>query len=89
MTRRVQMYSVWDQGTESFLRPFTATADGEATRLFKDICNTPDHPMARHPEHYTLYNIGEFDEINGVFHDKPNQVLLTAIAAIDTNEATQ
>jgi len=62
----VIILTIRDAASESFMRPFFARATGEGVRIFRDLVNDPDHPVGVHPEDYTLFAIGEFDEAEGV-----------------------
>lgn len=55
------MYTIFDAATGAYLRPFVAEADGQATRMFKDIATDPGHDVGRHPKDYTLWRVGIFD----------------------------
>lgn len=60
------MATIFDSAAECYQRPFFCRAVGEATRIFSDLVNDPDHPVGQHPDHYTLFRIGEFSEFSGV-----------------------
>ena len=60
------------------MRPFTAQAIGEASRLFEDECKNPETPMHKHPEDYALFQIGTFDQLTGTI--KPMEPLCLARA---------
>lgn len=64
---KLQIYSVYDKGCGAFLQPFFARALGEAIRSFMDACMKDGLPFNAHPDHYTLYHHGEFDDGSGVF----------------------
>lgn len=63
---KLQIFSVRDAKAEAFMRPFFAPNRGVGVRLFSDAINqNPEEPFARHPEDYTLFHVGEFDELTG------------------------
>lgn len=64
--RHLVICSIHDSASESYGRPFMVQARGEAVRLFGDLANDLDHPVGQHPDHYTLYVVGEFDQSSGV-----------------------
>jgi hypothetical protein len=47
--------------------PFCTTNSGIALRAFTDACNSSTHPLGQHPEDYTLFYLGEFDDSLGNF----------------------
>lgn len=60
-----QIFTVYDSKAQAYLQPFYAPTKGAAIRVFSDICNDGTHPFNRHPEDYTLFALGEFDDNNG------------------------
>ena len=62
----LKAFCIFDAAAAAAMRPFFAHNAGAAIREFTDIVNNPEHPIGRHPEDYTLFAIGEFDERNGV-----------------------
>lgn len=75
---RLNAYTIFDSATGAYSRPFFSTADGDATRNFSDIANDPEHPIGKHPEHYSLYRVGTFDDQTGQFSPEPNTHLANA-----------
>ena len=59
---RYFLYSVFDSASAMYERPFCAQADGAAIRSFTDIACDADHPIGMHPEHYSLFRLGTFDD---------------------------
>ena len=57
--------SIYDSAVEAYMRPFTAQSPGQATRLFEDELRRPESDMGRHPEDYSLFQIGTFDDSSG------------------------
>ena len=91
---RFNMYTIYDSCAQVYQRPFAAQSDGEAMREFGDIANGNDHPISRHPEHYSIWRIGTFSGSDGelgyetkeclahaidLLQDKPQQDLLSAV----------
>lgn len=68
---KLRLYSVRDNAVGAFMRPFVARSDGEATRNFGDEANSPESALAKHPEDYALFFVGEFDELTGVLEVPP------------------
>lgn len=61
--------AVYDRQAECFGRPVFTAAIGLAVRSFTDEVNRPsqDNPMWLHPDDYTLYQIGVYDDQEGSF----------------------
>lgn len=66
MTR--MMFSVFDSATNQYLEPFFAHTIEEAIRSFRVVLSKPDHPFARFPDDYTLFQLGSIDLSNGTMH---------------------
>jgi len=63
---KLLVFSVYDAKAEAFMRPFFAPTRGLAIRSFRDGVNAGgEEPLAKHPEDYTLYEVGSFDEGSG------------------------
>ena len=60
------LYVTYDSKAEIYTTPFYMLNEGSAVRSFIDIANDKSHPIGQHPEDYTLFCIGEYDEIEGV-----------------------
>lgn len=59
-------FSVRDSKVGAFMPVFQARSRGEAVRSFMDAIATPDHQFAKHASDYELFQVGEFDDENGV-----------------------
>jgi len=58
----MQIYSVFDVASGAYMRPFFCQQDGEATRMFSDLCTDAEHPMGKHPKDYSLFRLGSFND---------------------------
>jgi hypothetical protein len=65
------IYSVYDSKAEAYLPPFFLPTKAAALRAFGDAALDPKHQFAAHPEDYTLFELGTYDETTGVIvpHD--------------------
>lgn len=59
--------SISDRQMETYGRPFVCAAKGQAVRSFVDEVNrvSQDNLMYQHPEDFTLWHIGNFDDQTG------------------------
>lgn len=64
---KLQAFAVYDSKVEMYLRPFFAEARGAAVRSFADAVNDHQTPFYAHPDDYTLFYIGVFDQASGMF----------------------
>lgn len=70
-----KIYAVYDSKGQSYTPPFFDHAEGRALRTFADCCNDTEHQFGKHPEDYTLFNLGEYDDNLGtITQDKITSV---------------
>lgn len=65
------IYSIFDQAVRSYNQPFFMPADGAAIRLFQNQIGNKDSLLSQHPDQFTLFKIGEFDDKDGSFSTFP------------------
>ena len=79
---KVQLYAIFDTCSGIYEKPFFHTADDSVKREFQDVCMEEKHPISRHPEHYSVWRLGIFDNTTGSVVDEANECLWTAVEAI-------
>jgi len=62
-----KVFTVHDSPAAAFLPPFYFATVGMAIRAFTDSVNDPGHQFAKHPNDYTLFALGTYDDSNGQF----------------------
>lgn len=67
----MKLYCLHDTALEAFGGAMTYTAHGQALRDFSDQVNDPQSPIHKHPEHYTLMYLGEYDNQSGQITQPP------------------
>ena len=66
------IFTVFDSKAAAYLQPFYAHTKGVAIRQFSDAINgDPNHNFARHPEDFTLFDLGEYDDNTAKFFILP------------------
>lgn len=60
------IYSIFDEKAQVFNTPFFMDNDAMATRAFNDLAADPTSNIFRHPEDYRLYELGAFENVEGV-----------------------
>ncbi len=60
-----KMFSIYDQKAQAYNAPFCFAAAGQAIRAFADLADDPQSNIFKHPEDYTLYEIGVYDDATG------------------------
>lgn len=59
------IFSVYDKSAEAFLPPFFVQTKGLAVRAFTSAVDDVGHHFNKHKSDYTLFELGEFDELSG------------------------
>lgn len=65
MTLRI--FAVYDSASESYSPPVYMMSRGAALRSFMDTLQDAKSEWAKHPEHYTLFLFGDWDQREGKF----------------------
>lgn len=60
-----KIYSVYDSKAETYTPPFFQHHEAMAVRTFGDCCNDINHTFGKHPEDYTLTDLGFYDDSTG------------------------
>lgn len=68
-----KIFSVFDSKVGSYCAPFFLKARGEALRSFIDTAQGKDSLISTHPEDFTLFELGEYDDSSAKFiiYDTP------------------
>lgn len=66
---RMVIVSVYDVAVGAYGRPAFVRTEAEAVRSFSDEVNRPGegNAMHAHPEHFSLFALGFFDDQEGLF----------------------
>ena len=59
---KLKMYSIYDSAAAAYMRPFFVQTDSVAIRAFSDLALNAEHDVGHHPEHFSLFRVGEFDD---------------------------
>lgn len=68
---KVKVFSVYDAAVGAYMQPFFMRTKGEAIRAWMDTVANPQTQFNKHPDHFTLFEIGEYDEESGQFQNLP------------------
>jgi len=79
---KLNIYTIFDQASASYMRPFFTTADQQALRSFKDIATDADHEIGKHPEDYSLWRIGVYDDNTAKITPEDKECLGTALEMV-------
>jgi hypothetical protein len=57
--------TVKDTKIDAYLKPFYVHSEEHALRDMTTIANTPEHPIGKNVEDYSLYLIGTYEDTTG------------------------
>jgi len=85
---KLNMYSIYDEAAAAYNAPFFMHNDGLAIRAFQDNVNSvEENNIAKHPAHFTLFKLGEYDDSNGMVNPQDAPKFLAN--AIELKSPTQ
>lgn len=80
------IYSIYDSKAEVYTLPFFQTNDAMALRLFADWVNNKDHTFGKHPEDYTLFKTGSYEDSTGMLTQDHIESLTNGLQLKETSE---
>lgn len=84
---KFKSFVVYDEKARAYLPPFFLPEVAQAVRTFGDCCGDVSHEFGKHPEDYSLFQVGVFDSSSGVF--EVSQTLLFVINGLEVRAAVQ
>lgn len=71
----INIYAIKDAKIGAFSQPYYSHTHGSALRAFSDHVNDANSQPYKHPEDYTLWHLGTFDDNTGQLEAaNPNQI---------------
>lgn len=78
----VKLYAIFDRASGVYDGPMPSKTDGLVTRGFIDMANNKDHPIGKHPEDYTVFELGTWNDATGeIIPSAPKKVINGAEAS--------
>lgn len=71
---KLKIFSVYDSAAKAYIPPFFVAEVGLAIREFQGCASDPSHPFCKFSSDFTLFEVGEFDDSNGVISSYPEHV---------------
>jgi len=62
---KLKIFSIYDKKALAHTDVFHFPQIGQAIRQIEDLLKS-QHPLAKHPADYDLYQLGEFDDVSGL-----------------------
>lgn len=63
---KFHIFSIYDSKAEAYNTPLFLPAKGQAIRAFEDQVNQEGSEIGKHPEDYTLFCIGTYEDSTGL-----------------------
>lgn len=81
------VFAVFDNKAEAYLTPFFLPTVGMAVRVFSDCVNSDSHQFGSHPEDYTLFRLGVWDDVTCTFEKlEAKQALHNGLEVLKSSE---
>lgn len=80
---KLLVFSVYDAKAAAFMTPFHMPTRGQALRAFGDVVADGKHDFSKHPEDFSLYVVGEFDQSTGKLDGHLPEPLSPALAFVE------
>lgn len=82
----MKLYAIRDVKADAFSAVHPCATEGVAKRSFAEACFDSKTDLAKYPEDYTLYQIGEFDATSGEILGLPTpKFLCSAVEVIQSS----
>jgi len=69
-----RVFSIHDAGVGAYAIPFHVNHVAYALRYFETLARDPKSDVSKFPSQFTLFEIGEFDDSNGVMTAHANHI---------------
>lgn len=76
------MFSIMDRASGVYDRPFVSRSDAEAVRSFTDIACDETHPVGAHPDDFTLFRVGVWDDTTGNIDPQAPEKVINGVEAV-------
>lgn len=64
----LKMFAVYDSKVGAYMAPFFMQSSGQALRAFIDTAQDKETQIGKHPEDFTLFELGEYDDSCASLH---------------------
>lgn len=84
----IKVFSVFDVKVAAYAQPFFMRTSGEAVRAFVQSCNDENTQLAKTPEDFSLFELGEFNDQNGLMtsYDHPKVIMKASDARLSVRD---
>lgn len=79
-----KMFAIYDLKAKNFWPPYCSVTPGVGIREFATMVKSPQTGLSKFPEDYVLYQIGTYDDAQGVVTSEVHVLLAKATEFVDT-----
>nr|UXQ88114.1 MAG: nonstructural protein [Microvirus sp.] len=79
---KMKIYVIFDSKIEAYHNPFFAQADREALTMIYETAKDPKTTFNKYPEDYTLFYIGNYNQLEGTIEPSNVQTSLGSVLNI-------
>ena len=85
---KVNLYAIFDSASGIYDGPVPGHSDGQMIRSFSDFAVSDEHKIGQHPEDYTLFRVGTWNDGTGELVDTVNEKLINGAEAVANSRQT-
>lgn len=79
---KVNLYAIYDRASGIYDGPVPGHSDGQMIRKFSDLACSAEHEIGKHPDDYTLFRVGNWNDGTGELNDIPSEKLINGAEAV-------
>lgn len=84
----MKIFTIFDSKAVAYLQPFFSKTEGTAIREIKLAANQEGSQFKKYAEDYSLFNIGEFNEITGKITSIDPIHIINVLPLVDSDNIT-
>jgi hypothetical protein len=74
----LELFTIYDTKSETYFQPFYMLNTAMALRQFADMANDKESNISKHPEDYTLYHLGSWQDQDAKFETIDKKLIASA-----------
>lgn len=83
----MKIFTIYDSKAKAYLQPFFSKTEGTAIREAKMIANQEGHQFNSYAEDYSLFYIGEYDELSGKISSENPVHIVNILHLVDSDDS--
>ncbi len=79
---KMNIYAIFDTASGTYWKPIYARSDEEIKRSFKGAADNAESDIGAHPEDYSIFRLGTFDDNTAKIQIEDRECIETALEAV-------